>query len=255
MFIALDIGNSNYKAATFNKNKISGFNIFEDIESLMEFLSNKKVNAAAVSSVVPKKLRYLEKRFKSFFGFEPIVINRDSKFNIKIRYKTPETLGIDRICSAEGAFYLYNQGEISKRYNKNVFILSIDFGTATTINVIKYNGIYTGGLIAPGIGMMFRALKNETAQLPIVKPADYKEIIGDSTKTSIASGVINSTLGVISQTITYFIKKNKAYKIIIYVTGGNAEYLLPYLKFKFIYEKGLVLYGIKSVYENTIKFR
>ena len=103
--------------------------------------------------------------------------------------------------------------------------------------------------------MMFRALKNETAQLPIVKPADYKEIIGDSTKTSIASGVINSTLGVISQTITYLIKKNKAYKIITYVTGGNAEYLLPYLKFKFIYEKGLVLYGIKSVYENTIKFR
>ena len=255
MFIAVDIGNSKYKTATFNRNNISGFNIFEDIESLIEFLSNKKVNAAAVSSVVPKKLRYFKKMFKSLFGFEPIVISQDSNFNIKIKYKTPETLGIDRICSAEGAFYLYNQGEISKKYNKNVFILSIDFGTATTINVIKYYGIFIGGLITPGMEMMFRALKNETAQLPIAEPGDYKEIIGNSTKTSIASGVLNSTLGVINQTITYLIKKNKADKIIIYVTGGNAEYLLPYLNFKFIYEKGLVLYGIRSVYENTIKIK
>ena len=255
MFIAVDVGNSKYKAATFSKNKISRFKIFEDIESLIKFLSNKKINAVAVSSVVPVKLKYFEKRFKSFFGFEPIIINGNSKFNLKIKYKTPETLGVDRICSAEGAFYLYNQGEISKEYNKNVFILSIDFGTATTINIIKYNGIFTGGLITPGIGMMFRALKKETAQLPIVRPTDYKEIIGNSTKTSIASGVVNSTLGVISQTITYLINKNKADKIIIYVTGGNAEYLLPYLNFKFIYEKGLVLYGIRSVYENTMEIK
>jgi type III pantothenate kinase len=101
--------------------------------------------------------------------------------------------------------------------------------------------------------MMFQALQNETAQLPEVKINDYKNFIGNSTKSSIASGVINSALGMINQTINYLKGKNKKSKILIYVTGGNAEFILPHFKFNYVYEKGLVLYGIKAVYENTIK--
>ena len=260
MLFVCDIGNSRIKTGFFNKDKIAGIKVFEDVDSVIKSISTKRLTEAAVSSVVPGKLKYFKKAFrkavnfdKSCVKFKPVIINKDSNFNLKIEYETPDTLGIDRICSAEGAFYLYKLKEDSIDYNKNIFILSIDFGTATTINMIKYNGIFTGGLIAPGIGMMFKSLKNETAQLPEVKTYGYKNLIGSSTKSSIASGVINSTLGLINQTINYLKGKNKLIKTVVYVTGGNAEYILPYLEFDYILEEALVLYGIKAVYENTIK--
>jgi type III pantothenate kinase len=255
MLFVCDIGNSRIKTGIFKDGKISGFKTFADIDTLIKFISGKKLTEAAVSSVVPEKRKYFEKQFKSYFHFNPLVINKDSYFNLKIGYETPETLGIDRICSAEGAFSLYESKGNSVNYNKNVFIVSIDFGTATTINIVKYNKIFTGGLIVPGIETMFKSLQNETAQLPEVKISDYKNFIGSSTKSSIASGVINSSLGVINQTIEYLKQKDKKNEIVIYITGGNAEFILPHFNFKYIYEKGLVLYGIKAVYENTIKYQ
>ena len=251
MLLVCDIGNSKIKTGFFIDEKISSTKIFKNVDSLLKFVSGKKVNSAAVSSVVPEKLKYFNKEFASRFGFNPIIINKNSKFNLKIDYKTPATLGIDRICSAEGAFHLYNLK--NNNYNKNIFIISIDFGTATTINIIKYNKIFVGGLILPGISMMFRSLKNETAQLPEVKPSEYKSIIGYSTKSSIASGVINATTGAIKQTIDHLKQKNSKTEIKIFTTGGNAKSLLPYLKYNYIYEQGLVLYGIKAIYENTVK--
>ncbi len=253
MLLVCDIGNSRIKIGFFKNNKISGIKIFYNIEALIKYISNKKIDKAAVSSVVPGKLKYFIKLFNSNFKYRPAIINKNSKFNLKIEYETPNTLGIDRICSAEGAFYLYKIKNDPVNYNKNIFIVSIDFGTATTINIIKYDRIFTGGLIAPGIGMMFKSLKNNTAQLPEVKLLNYKKLIGNSTKSSIASGVINSTLGMIYQTTDHLRQKNNKSKIIIYITGGNAKNLFPYFNFNYIFEEGLVLYGIKAVYENAMK--
>ena len=249
MLFVCDIGNSKIKSAFFKDERISGLRIFDDIDSLLEFVSNKKISGAAVSSVVPDKLRSFQKGFNSRFGYKPLIINKNVKFNLKIDYKTPGTLGIDRICSAEGAFYLYHLSY--RAYNRAVIIISVDFGTATTINIIKYNGIFAGGLILPGVKMMFKSLKNETAQLPEVKPSEYLDVIGSSTKSSIASGVINATVGAITQTINYLRQNNKT-DIKIFATGGNAGFILPYLKYQHVYEKGLVLYGIKSVYDNNL---
>jgi type III pantothenate kinase len=252
MLLICDIGNSRIKTGFFIDKKISGIKTFRNIESVMKFISTKNIDETVVSSVVPDKLKKFIKLYKYHFKHNPVTINKNSKFNLRIAYETPATLGIDRICSMEGAFYLYRLKNDSINYDKNTLILSIDFGTATTINITKYNRIFTGGLIAPGIEMMFETLENNTAQLPRVKLPDYKNLIGNSTKTSIASGVINSTIGLIYQTINH-LKQNNDAKIIIYVTGGNAGYLLPYLNFDYIFEEGLVLYGIKAVYENTMK--
>lgn len=249
MLFVCDIGNSKIKAGFFKDEKLSGIKIFEDVDEVLEFVSRRKVHAAAVSSVVPGKLTHFKKEFKSRFDFNPVVINGKSEFNLKIGYDTPGTLGIDRICSAEGAFHLY---KLNSNYHKNIYILSVDFGTATTINIIKYNGIFAGGLILPGIKLMFKSLNNDTAQLPEVKPAAYIHLIGSSTKSSIASGVINATVGAINQVITHLKQHNKK-EIIIYTTGGNAKFVVPYLNFNYAYEQGLVLYGIKAVYDNTIK--
>lgn len=250
MLLTCDIGNSKIKSGFFKGDKISSFKIFEDTESLLKFVSGKKITAAAISSVVPEKLRIFNKEFISRFDFNPTIIYKNSQFNLKIDYKTPGTLGIDRLCSAEGAFYLY---KIKNRYNKNTYIISVDFGTATTINIVKYNRNFIGGLILPGINMMFNSLNKETAQLPLVKPSEYINMVGSSTKSSIASGVINATIGAIKQTIAHLKQKNDKAVIKIFITGGNARLILPFLKFEYIYEQGLVLYGIRAVYKNSIK--
>ena len=251
MLFVCDIGNSNIKSGFFSEEKISRIKIFEDIDTLSKFLSGRKITGAAVSSVVPGKLKYFKKEFVSLFQHNPYVISRRSDFNLKIDYETPDTLGIDRICSAEGAFHLYCKR--NKHYNKNLYIITIDFGTATTINIIRFKGIFTGGLILPGVRMMFKSLRSETAQLPGVIPAEYKNVIGRSTKSSIASGVVNATVGAVVQTINHLKQKDNEAEFKIYATGGNAKYILPYLRINYEYEPGLVLYGIKAVYENNVR--
>ncbi len=221
------------------------------LDTLLKYLSGRKISGAAVSSVVPGKLKDFRKKFASLFQYDPVVINGHSQFNLKIDYETPDTLGIDRICSAEGAFHLYCRR--NKNYNKDQYIITIDFGTATTINIVKYKGIFTGGLILPGINMMFKSLRDETAQLPLTKTTEYKNVIGRSTKSSIASGVINATAGAIIQTINHLKQKENKIKIKTYATGGNGKYILPYLGIDYEYEQGLVLYGIKAVYENNVR--
>jgi type III pantothenate kinase len=101
--------------------------------------------------------------------------------------------------------------------------------------------------------MMFKSLKNETAQLPRVKASEYKSLIGNSTKSSIASGVINATMGAIQRTTDYIKQKNSKSRVKIFITGGNAKFMLPYLSYDYVYEQGLVLYGIKAIYDNIVK--
>jgi type III pantothenate kinase len=163
---------------------------------------------------------------------------------LKIDYKTPETLGMDRICSAEGAFNLYGKNLIA-----GTFLLTIDFGTATTINIVKYPNIFAGGLIAPGINTMFKSLTTQTSQLPELTIDNYNFIIGDDTHSSIASGVINSAVGLIEKVVSYLNNLDDCSNLIIYTTGGMADTLQKFLPKKIIYDEFLVLRGIRSLYE------
>ena len=177
-----------------------------------------------MSSVVPTTSKTLEEQLKKI-NISPFFINSESKFNLKNEYKTPSTLGIDRICSAEGAFYLYQHSSNfkSKNYSEKDFILTIDFGTATTLNFVKYPGIFMGGIIAPGINMMFNSLLTNTAQLPSVQIDDYQNFIGADTNQSISSGIINSSIGLIERTIKHLKQNLNAEIINVFITGGNAE--------------------------------
>ncbi len=118
-----------------------------------------------------------------------------------------------------------------------------------TINVIQYPGKFIGGLIAPGLEMMFESLKNKTAQLPRLSVNDFISIIGNDTNSSIASGVLTSAVGMIGKIINHLKKENSAEEIFTYVTGGNAEKIISHLDFDFVVEEGLVLYGINALWE------
>ena len=158
-------------------------------------------------------------------------------------------MGLDRVCSAEGAFSIYKRSKNFDSYNSETFLVSVDLGTATTINIVGYPGEFIGGSIAPGIKTMITSLNLNTAQLPAIDFSSYKGIIGKNTESSIAGGIINSTTGLIEKTFSYLKSELKAKEIITFITGGNAEAVIPYFNFKFNFEKGLVLKGIKAIYD------
>jgi type III pantothenate kinase len=247
MLLACDIGNTNIKAGIFTDDRMSEFHFLKGITPLIEFIKKNKFTDLAISSVVPSKTKNLTDKLYNL-NFTPVIINNNSLFNLSIDYDSKETLGIDRICSAEGAYYLYCR---KKELKKDQIIISIDLGTATTLNVVRFPKIFAGGIIAPGTELMFRSLKNDTAQLPIVSSEAYKNIIGKTTNESIASGVMHSASGLIEKTINLIKTETKAQEVFIYITGGNFENIKRFLNFDYVYERGLVLYGINAIYKKS----
>jgi type III pantothenate kinase len=251
MFLAIDIGNTNIKAGLFNGQRLEDHFNITDNQTLKTILKKTPTTNIAISSVVPQRTEEIVTELASNFNSKPFIISKNSEFNLKLDYNTPETLGTDRICSAEGAFNL-----CGNNLNNGTYLLTIDFGTATTINIIKFPGNYIGGLITPGINTMFKSLKSHTSQLPELTIENFNSIIGKDTNSSIASGVINSTIGSIEKAIKHVRELKDCKKVITYVTGGMANKLQKFLPEEFLYEEFLVLRGIKSVFDlNKIKHR
>jgi type III pantothenate kinase len=248
MFLSCDIGNSNIKVCLFSENKIVESYSFKRVSKVINFFAENDITSSGISSVVPSLTKEFSSQMKKHSSHFYIVTNK-SKTNLKLKYKTPGTLGTDRICSAEGAFYL--NGSLKEKD----FLVSIDFGTATTVNVVDYPNYFTGGIIAPGINMMSKSLHSNTAQLPLVNISDYQEIIGSSTKSSIASGLVNSTVGILERVINYLERNKKGSNIKIFITGGNAELIIPFLDFEFTFERNLVHFGIKTITELNTRVR
>ncbi len=152
---------------------------------------------------------------------------------------------MDRVCSAVGALEIATKKNI---ISKDQFLITIDLGTATTINIVSPDKQFIGGLIAPGINTMLNSLNDETAQLPLTKAGSYKGLIGSSTNSSIMSGVITSTIGLINESVNYLYRESKHFPL-VFATGGNAKIIIPYLKHQLIYEESLVLRGLKVIYD------
>jgi type III pantothenate kinase len=247
MLLACDIGNSRIKAGIFTDNILTEIFVCKSVSSIVDNINSRHIREVAISSVVPAISDELKNALDKF-EILPFIITKDSEFNLQIDYNSPETLGMDRLCSVEGAYYLFK----SKRdFRQNQIIITIDFGTATTINVITFPGVFSGGIIAPGIDLMFRSLSKDTAQLPLVYQSDFENVIGKSTRESIASGVINSAAGLLDRAIRLIEDELNPKKVIIYTTGGNFESIKPFLEFRFKHVEALVLYGVKAVYERN----
>ncbi|MGE5399857.1 MAG: type III pantothenate kinase [Ignavibacteriales bacterium] len=253
MLLACDIGNTRQKFALFEGTSLVELRTFSGDTFELEWLKKYPVKNVAISSVVPSVTGKLTGMFLEELNVKPFVITHESLFNLKIDYATPHSLGIDRICSAEGAFSLFSREPSFKNYDKNTFLITVDLGTASTINIVKYNGIFDGGLIFPGISTMAGSLSKNTAQLPEIDLLnDYKNFIGKDTRSSIASGIINSTLSLIEKTCCYLLEQHKPGFLRVYLTGGNARIVHEMLSLEHQLAEDLVLQGVKAVFERNM---
>jgi type III pantothenate kinase len=245
MLLTLDIGNTNIKSALFEDDRLIELIVHSEPGKATNYLNESTFSEAAICSVNPR----VGKSLTEIISAKGIIVfsaNIKNKFNFKINYETPETLGMDRVCSCAGALEIATKKEL---LNNNQYLVTIDFGTATTINIVSPQREFIGGLIAPGISTMLKSLNEKTAQLPLPDLNSYKGIIGNSTQSSIISGVFNSTVGMISKTINHLSEISNQNMPILFATGGNAKHVLPHLKYKVLVEEALVLKGLKAIYE------
>jgi type III pantothenate kinase len=245
MLLTLDIGNTNIKLALFEDDILIELIVHSDADKAINYLNKTMFSEAAICSVNPRVEKSLAEIISSK-GIKVFRANIQNKFNFKINYETPETLGMDRVCSCACAIEKADKNEL---LDKNQYLVTIDFGTASTVNIVSPKREFIGGLIAPGITTMLKSLNERTAQLPLPDLNSYNGVIGNSTHSSMISGVLTSTLGMINETINHLSELSNQNMSILFATGGNAKHVLPHLKYKVLFEEALVLKGLKVIYD------
>ena len=245
-YIIGDIGNTSTRICLFNKSKISKSIVFNTkkiylrgfMKSIIKKCFKKNLRKEILfSCVVPKALKNIKKILKKT-NYKVLEIK---KFNlkklIKINIKNINQLGSDRIVnSIEG-----------KRF-KNCLI--IDFGTATTFDIVK-KGIYEGGVIAPGVNSSIKDLSRSTALLPIFNLRNKQTSFGKNTKDALNAGFIWGYDGLINNIINKITRNWKMnYKII--VTGGYANLFKKIIKRKTIVDQNITIKGVSKVYREFL---
>ena len=237
MNLVIDVGNTLVKIAVFDRGQIISIDSYNDInEDVVNDLLNKfhDIKACIVGSVrdlsidlkstLPEKIRCL------FLGPE-------TPLPIKHEYTSIETLGADRIAAVVATNKAYP--------GKNLLV--IEAGTCITYDFIDAKGIYYGGSISPGIGLRFAALHNFTDKLPLIEPVKDPALIGNSTESSIQSGVINGIkaelLGIISG------YENNYKNLTVIISGGNLDYFDKNLKNNIFAVPNIVLTGLNTILE------
>lgn len=244
--LAFDIGNTFVKYGFYNETKLVSFGKVKAEEIEPKLFNEFEISEIAISSVVPQVTETLSTFCQKELGIKPFVIKAESNFNLSIDYRTPQTLGLDRLCGAEGAFSLVLK-EHKTETNEDP-IVTVDFGTATTINIIRPGGVFAGGIIAPGIETMINSLFKRTAQLPKINLDEYHEFIGKDTNSSIASGIMNASVGLIEKTLSKIRTEYKNKQLDVFLTGGNSALVNPYIEFKCSIINDLVIKGVQAVH-------
>ncbi len=238
MNLIIDIGNSQIKTAVFEANTLVFKEIFPH-ENWEMNLKNKlesfpKINQMVVSNVGNIENKDFKKVITTQKWFE---VSKDSKFQFVNLYKTPHTLGIDRMVLASGAVHQFP--------NKNRLI--IDAGTCITYDFVDSEDNYHGGAISPGIQLRYQSLNNYTAKLPLLEIQYPDKIIGDSTEQAIHSGVVNGVLFEMDGLIDDYSSKYENFIIIL--TGGNAEFLAKRLKNTIFANSNFLLESLNQLFQ------
>lgn len=235
--LILDFGNTLYKVAVFDRgnliHKFSGNQLLlEDLQSL----KNKypKICKAIYSTVID-----LDQKLKDYLvqEFHAVELTHLTPIPIQNLYKTPNSLGKDRLAAAVGAAQLYPQQNL----------LVIDAGSTITYELITQEG-YLGGAISPGILMRFKALHHFTGKLPLISPSEtYAKLLGQNTEEAILSGVLNGVLAEVDGIIDQYKKVYPDISVIF--TGGDLKHFDKNLKNNIFAAENLVLQGLNFILE------
>ena len=198
-----------------------------------------KVSGVAISSVVPDMTVHFEKMATKYLHQKPVIISHELNLDLNIRYQSPEHVGADRICNAIGGIAKYGAP-----------LIVVDFGTATTFDVISDQREYLGGIIAPGIETSASLLHQRAARLPRVALRFPDSPIGYSTETSIQSGLMYGTVEMIDGMVER-IQRELKQKVKTVATGGLARVIVHELRRIHVIDEHLTLDGLRMIFEHV----
>ncbi len=236
MNVIIDLGNTQTKVAVFSGNElvkkyISNKNAASEIKNIL--VQFPEIKNSILSSVInhSTEITTLLQNKTSFTE-----LNTATHLPFSMLYKTPETLGKDRIAAVAGAISLYPDKPL----------LIIDAGTCIKYNYVTNNAEFIGGAISPGIEMRYKALHSFTDKLPQLHiEKEFTEIIGTSTQTSINSGVQTGALFEVNGYVQNFKQQNK--EGIVIATGGDLNFLVDGLKNSIFAAPDLILNGLNEI--------
>ena len=240
MNLVIDEGNTSTKVAVFeNGIQIFFHNFPREIFQIeiLQLIDNKNIKDCIIASVVKnaeERFLFLREKIENV-----ILVSSETSMPFVNNYKTPSTLGIDRLALMAAAATQF------PRQN----VLVIDAGTCITFDIMTQKGEYLGGAIAPGIEMRFRAMHEFTSKLPLISQQDFdiKNFIGKSTHECMLSGVYHNVIceieGVIAQYKTQF--KN----LTIILTGGSHIFLVKNIKNRIFANSFFLLEGLNAILE------
>ena len=242
MNLCVDIGNTRTKIAIFdNEGSILKLIVKDEfIASKLEKLFHKYAIKNLIISSVKKK----QGKFKRLFGSKLshfIELSASTPIPIKNLYATPETLGKDRLAGVIGAASIFPNSDI----------LVIDAGTCITYDIIDAHGKYYGGNILPGLNMRFKALHNFTDRLPMLHREPLETHVGDSTASSMQTGV---QYGIVYEMKGFINKYNEIYPDLrILITGGDASFFVSQMENQIFAVPDLVLMGLNHILNYNIQ--
>ncbi len=253
MLIAFDIGNTTTGIGLFQGKKlVVDWKIKSDRDKTadeygiifcqllsQQRLSCQKIKGAIISSVVPPLTPIFQEACEKFFRVKPLVVGPGVKTGIPILYENPAEVGSDRVVAACAAYEKYGGP-----------CLVVDFGTATTFDVITEKGEYLGGAIAPGLQISAEALYLRTARLPRIEVRKPKTAIGRTTVASMQSGLYHGYIGLVRNIISQLSSELKVKPRVI-ATGGLAGLItaeIPEVEFN---DPNLVLEGLRIIFQKN----
>ena len=251
MLLAIDIGNTNIKYGVFNQDElIASFRVSSRLSRtadeygsvLVNLLSTSGINKSditgvIISSVIPSLNYTICHMCEYFFKKTPMMIGPGIKTGLNIKADNAKEVGADIIVNSVSAFNKYGGP-----------IVVIDFGTATTFDVISSNCDLLGVIIAPGIKTSLEGLVSNTAQLPMIELDAPKTVIGKNTKHCMQSGIIFGFAGLVGNIIHKIKKELKVEDITVVATGGLGEIIAKEVKEIKKVDRTLTLDGLNYIY-------
>ncbi len=254
MLLTIDVGNTNITVGVFDKEELKlTFRLMTNAPrtsdefglSMLELLGLNGVNrddieGVIISSVVPQVMHSLIGAVERYLECKPLIVGPGVKTGLHIVTENPKEIGADRIVDAVGAF---------EKYGGPVLVL--DFGTATTYDLVNAKGEFVAGITAPGIKISAKALWEDTAKLPEVEIKNPGSILAQNTITSMQAGLVYGQIGQTEYIIKKVREESGLKEMQVVATGGLGSIIAQDTDMIDIYDRTLTLEGLRLIYEKN----
>ena len=252
MIITIDDGNTNITVGVFDGDEVAAtfrmttkmprtsdeygmllINLLEQNE-----INHTQIEDAIIASVVPNVMHSLEGAVVKYLGITPIIVEPGTKTGIRVVTENPRQIGADRIVDAAAAYGIYGGP-----------VLVLDFGTATTYDLVDKDGSFLSGVTAPGIRISAKALWEDAAKLPEIEIIKPDSILAKETISSMQAGLVYGQIGQTEYIVNHMIKEANLGEVKVVATGGLGRIIANETDVIDVYDPNLTLKGMNLIYK------